>query len=102
MTDETDRWHCRQDKFIRRVRTKGLRVDGENGAGSQLHHPIGCRTKHRYIQGATATHSHNHQVDLRFHGELNDLRVWFSDARRRPNFEALASLRWNQLIQSLS
>src|ERR1700722_16961332 len=58
-------------------------MDGENGAGSQLHHPIGCRTKHRYIQGATATHSHGHQVDLRFQGELNDLRVWFSDAHRR-------------------
>jgi hypothetical protein len=39
--------------------SNGSNVDGENGAGSQLHHPIGCRTKHRKIQGPTATHSHS-------------------------------------------
>lgn len=37
----------------------GSNVDCENGAGSQLHHPIGCRTKHRSIQGPTATHPHS-------------------------------------------
>jgi hypothetical protein len=40
--------------------SNGSNVDGENGAGSQLHHPIGCRTKHRKIQSPTATHSHSH------------------------------------------
>src|SRR5260370_22601270 len=76
-------------------------MDGENGAGSQLHHPIGCRTKHCYIQGATATYAHTYQVDLRFQGELNDLRVWFSDPHRRLSLEALASFRWNQSVELL-
>src|SRR5260370_12034632 len=76
-------------------------MDGENGAGSQLHHPIGCRTKHCYIQGATATYAHTYQVDLRFQGELNDLRVWFSAAHRRLNLEPLASFRWNQSVELL-
>src|SRR5882672_6624978 len=76
-------------------------MDGENGAGSQLHHPIGCRTKHCYIQSAAATHSHSHHVDLCVPGKLDDLLVGFSDAHRRLNLEGLASLWWNQLIQSL-
>jgi hypothetical protein len=60
--------------------TNGSNVDGENGAGSQPHHPMGCRTKHRNIQCPTATHAHRHQVGLRFQGKLNDLPVWRSEA----------------------
>jgi hypothetical protein len=78
---------------LRHKQVYGSNPDGENGAWSQLQHPIGCRTKHREVQGATAAHSHSHQVDVRFQGELNDLLVWFSDAHRRLNLERLAVLR---------
>src|SRR6267143_3079288 len=81
--------------------SNGLNVDGENGAGSQLQHPISCRTKHRKIQGPATTYCHSHHVDLCFQGELNDLLIWFSDAHCCFNLEGLAGLRWNQSIELL-
>ena len=73
----------------------------ENGAGSQLHHWISCRTKHGEIQRAAATHSHSHHVDLLRQGKSNDLLVRLSNAYRCLNPEGFAFLRWNQLLESL-
>ena len=52
-------------------------MGGENGAGSQLHHPIGCRTKYCQVQGTTTAHSHSHQAGLRFLGNLR--RIEFDE-----------------------
>src|SRR6202047_763783 len=79
----------------------GSNVDGENGAGSQLQHPIGCRTKHCKIQGPATMHCHSHHVDLCLHGELNDLLIWSSDTHCCFNLESLAPLGWNQSIELL-
>ena len=52
-------------------------MGGENGAGSQLHHLIGCRTKYCQVQGTTTAHSHSHQAGLRFLGNLR--RIEFDE-----------------------
>src|ERR1700737_3495183 len=64
-------------------------VNRKNGAGPQLNDPIGRRTKHREIQGTTATHCHNHHVGSRFEGELDDLLVGASSPYHGSDLAAL-------------
>src|ERR1700676_5581344 len=79
------------------------KVNCKNGAGTQLNDPVGRRTKHRGIEGTTATHCHNHYVGLRFQGELDNLLVRASSPHNGPGPDParFELFRWNQVIQLL-
>ena len=74
-------------------------MNRKNRAGSQLNDPIGRRTKHRKIQCTTATHRHNHYVDLCLRGKLDDLLVGMSRAHNNVDPARIGPFRWNQVIQ---